>query len=75
MNAPLSERCESILATTSDQDQPTETVRDVFELLLERKLVEALSERELPVHLLLRDVEVLHIEEPILSDGLNESLG
>ena len=52
----------------------TEALRDVLELLLERELVEALAERELPVHTLLGDVEVLHVEEAILAHGLQEGL-
>lgn len=52
----------------------TKALRDVLELLLERELVEALAERELPVHTLLGDVEVLHVEEAILAHGLQECL-
>ena len=52
----------------------TEALRDVLELLLERELVEALAERELPVHTLLGDVEVLHVEEAVLAHGLQEGL-
>ena len=52
----------------------TEVGRNVLQLLLERKVVELLPERELAVDALLADVEVLHVEEPILADGLDERL-
>ena len=54
------------------ETRPTKSLRNVFELLLERELVEALAERELPVHTLLGDVEVLHVEEAILAHSPNE---
>ena len=52
----------------------TKALWHVLELLLQRELVEALAERELPVHTLLGDVEVLHVEEAVLAHGLQEGL-
>ena len=52
----------------------TEALRDVLELLLEGQLVKLFAKCELAVDALLRDVEVLHVEEPILADGLDERL-
>ena len=52
----------------------TKSLWDVLQLLLERSLVESLAERELTVDALLRDVEVLHVEETFLADGVNEGL-
>ena len=52
----------------------TEARRDILKLLLKRKLVELLAERELAVDALLRNVEVLHVEETILANSLDESV-
>lgn len=52
----------------------TQALRHILELLLERYLVETLSEGELPVYTLLGDVEVLHVEEAILAHGLQKGL-
>ena len=49
----------------------TQSYRNVLEFLLQRQLVELLSNGELPVHAFLRDVEVLHVEESILADRLD----
>ena len=49
-------------------------MRDILELLLEGGLVQLLANSELSVDALLRDVEVLHVEEPVLPDGLDERL-
>lgn len=52
----------------------TQSLRHVLDLLFKRQLVEALAEGELPVHTLLGDVEVLHVEEAVLAHGLQQSL-
>lgn len=52
----------------------TKSLRDILELLIQRGLVQLFADGELTVYTLLRDVEVLHVEEPILADRLNERL-
>lgn len=52
----------------------TKSLWDVLQLLLERSLVEFLAERELTVDALLRDVEVLHVEEAMFADSGDEGL-
>ena len=52
----------------------TETLRNVLQLLLEWGLVELLANGKLPIDTLLRDVEILDIEETIFADGLDEVL-
>ena len=53
----------------------TETLRHVLELLLEGQLVKLFAKCELAVDALLRDVEVLHVEESIIPNGLDKLLG
>ena len=52
----------------------TETLRNVLQLLLEWGLVALLANDKLSIDTLLRDVEVLDIEETIFADGLDEVL-
>ena len=52
----------------------TEVLRHILQLFLDRELVELLAERELAVDTLLRDVEVLHVEEAVLANSLDERL-
>lgn len=52
----------------------TKSLWDVLQLLLERSLVEFLAERELTVDALLRDVEVLHVEEAMFANSGDEGL-
>ena len=52
----------------------TEVLRHILQLFLDRELVELLAERELAVDTLLRDVEVLHVEEAVLANALDERL-
>ena len=52
----------------------TEAGRYVFQFLLEGEVIQLLADGELAVHALLRDIEVLDVEEAILARGLDESL-
>ena len=79
MNAPLSyehEQSFSLIAipniTTSEQ--LTKSFRYILQLLLDGRVVQALADRELSVHALLRDIEILHVKETVLSDGFDECL-
>lgn len=56
-------------------DALTKTLRDILQLLLERRLnVELLADGELAIDAVLRYVEVRHIEETVLTNGLDERL-
>ena len=50
----------------------TEALGYIFQLLFQRQLIELLPERELAVNALLRDIEILHVEEAILAHSPNE---
>ena len=50
----------------------TEALGYIFQLLFQRQLIELLAERELAVNALLRDIEILHVEEAILAHSPNE---
>ena len=50
----------------------TEALGYIFQLLFQRQLIERLPERELAVNALLRDIEILHVEEAILAHSPNE---
>ena len=56
--------------------QRTEALRNVFQLLVKLStFVEPLSNRELTVDALLRDIKVLHVEEAIFPNALDQCLG
>lgn len=50
-------------------------VRHILHLLLERQVIELAPDRELPVHLLLRDAKVLDVEKALLAHGGDQRLG
>lgn len=52
----------------------TEALRDILEFLFDRDVVKTLANGKLAVNSLLRDVKVLHVEETILANALNECL-
>lgn len=52
----------------------TEALGSILQLLVQRRLVQVLADGKLPVDTLLRDVEVLYIEEPVLAHSLDEAL-
>lgn len=53
----------------------TEAFCDILALLFQREVEEFIPKTKLPVHAILRNIEVLHVEETLLADGLDESLG
>lgn len=50
----------------------TQPLWRVFRLLLQRKFIELATERELSVDAFLSNVEVLHVEEALCSDCIDE---
>lgn len=50
------------------------TLAVILELLLERQSIKLSSERKLLIDLVLADIEVLHVEEPDMPDGMLELL-
>lgn len=75
LNWPLSAQSGQPKAKPVTHSGLTEALGNILQLLLHRQVVETLSNRELAVDALLRDIEVLHVEEPIFAHALDECLG
>lgn len=62
------------ISQTLSAKQRTYTSRDIFPLFLERKFIKLPTQCKLPIHTLLRDVEVFDIEEALVTQSRDQNL-